>query len=33
MKEWHRTVILVIFLLLLVGLIVWSRQASNPALM
>lgn len=32
MKEWHRTVILIIFLIILVGLLVWSRQVQNPVI-
>jgi hypothetical protein len=32
MKEWQRTVILVIFLVVLIGVIIYSRQASDPRL-
>lgn len=32
MKEWHRTVILVLFILILVGLIIWARQLPNETL-
>jgi hypothetical protein len=33
MKEWHRTAILMIFLLVLIGLIVWSRQQVDTSLL
>jgi len=32
MKEWHRTVILVIFIAVLVGLILWARQLPTANL-
>lgn len=31
MKEWHRTVILLIFIAVLIGIIIWARQLSDPA--
>jgi len=32
MKEWHRTIILVIFLVILIALIVVSRRLGDPTL-
>lgn len=32
MKEWQRTVLLVIFLLVMIGLIIWSRSANNAVI-
>lgn len=32
MKEWHRTIILLIFIAILVALIIWARNASESNL-
>lgn len=32
LKEWHRTVILLIFIAILLGIIVYARQAPDAAL-
>ncbi len=32
MKEWHRTVILLVFIAVLIGVIIYARQAPNTAL-
>lgn len=32
MKEWHRTVLLVVFLVVLVGLIVWTLRVPEGTL-
>jgi hypothetical protein len=32
MKEWHRTVLLVLFLLVMIGLIVWTLRVPEDTL-
>ncbi len=33
MKEWHRTVILLVLLAVAIGFIIWSRQAAESSLL
>ena len=33
MKEWYRTVILVLLLMTAIGFIIWQRQADSSALL
>jgi len=32
MKEWHRTVILLILLAIAIGFLIWSAQTTDPAI-
>lgn len=32
MKEWHRTIILLLFIAILIGLIIWARQLPEANL-